>query len=192
MFFYVSSCNWPSRFYRCWQNTKYKIQNVKCFSTSLFSVSTSCCSSWPAPAPCRAHSVVTASFNFLASCWGCCCCCCCCCCCSWWWCWLFLWGRAQGTVTASLNLFTSCRIEDCKEILASWGSWLWLWWWGLQAGLMIAKNKMAAKYEMRNTKYNLPVYGDAGCGFLCQVEQRFLVNCSPSDGNDGQWWWWWW
>ena len=124
--------------------------------------------------------------------WCSCYCCCCCCCCSWWWCWLFLWGRAQGTVTASLNLFTSCRIEDCKEFLASWGSWLWLWWWGLQAGLMIAKNKMATKYEIQNTKYNLPVYGDAGCGFLCQVEQRFLVNCSPSDGNDGQWWWWWW
>ena len=55
----------------------------------------------------------------------------------------------------------------------------------MQAGLMIAKNKMATKYEIQNTKYNLPVYGDAGCGFLCQVEQRFLVNCSPSDGNDG-------
>ena len=51
------------------------------------------------------------------------------------------------------------RIDDCKE----------------QNG-----------YEIQNTKYNLPVYGDAGCGFLCQVEQRFLVNCSPLDGNDGQ------
>ena len=51
------------------------------------------------------------------------------------------------------------RIDDCKE----------------QNG-----------HEIRNTKYSLPVYGDAGCGFLCQVEQRFLVNCSPSDGNDGQ------